>query len=432
MTLYPWPAINRRQFLLSSGSIALVAAAPQASHASSVAFVTSETGTLRRVLINPASAAGHPTSIHRLDEFWQDAAADIAAQHGEMLLQLRASGAEILHLDNVLDSAIAEARRARAWTGWLSANFPELMDTHGVQAATLLAQDAGSCAPHLMDGMSYVRDFAVMLPHGLALANIIDPNRARQAALFRFMVSYAPEFRSYPIVFDAQAEGLPVEGGDLQVLDANTLLVGVGNHTASAVAPRLARAAGMDVVAVNIANADRARWPLDHDPLRDFFFHLNTVVAQVAPGQVAILPWLFEREHTGTPDEDGFLIAEFGRLSLYRAGSGFRDRSLENLKLVDYLRGRGFEITDIGGRGRHDLEVLRTEAALSGAIFPRRERQGANMLALAPGFLLAFPGADATHTTLRDEHARVIAVGKADMWRGYGGPHSLSLSMERA
>jgi arginine deiminase len=432
MTLYSWPALNRRQFLLSSGSIALVAAASQASQASSAAFVTSETGALRRVLINPASAIGHRTAIHRLDEFWQDAAADIGVQHGEMVQQLRASGAEILCLDSVLDSAITEAKRAGAWTVWLSANFPELIDTHDVRAATLLAQDAGSCAPHLMDGMSYVRDFAVMLPHGLALANVIDPNRARQVALFRFMVSYAPEFRSYPIVFDAQAEGLPVEGGDFQVLDANTLLVGVGNHTASAVAPRLARAAGMDVLAVNIANADQARWSLDHDPLRDFFFHLNTVVAQVAPGQVAVLPWLFEMEHTGTPNESGPLIAEFGRLSLYRAGSGFRDRSVENLKLVDYLRGRGLKSTDIGGRERRDLEVLRTQAARSGAIFPRRERQGANMLALAPGLLLAFPGADATHATLRDENARIIAVGKGDMWRGYGGPHSLTLPMERA
>jgi arginine deiminase len=429
MTFFSSAAINRRQFLLGTGAIALAGTAPRTSRASSAAFVTSETGALRTVLVNPASAAGHGNLMHRLDPFWRDAAADVVAQHSEMMLQLQASGSGILRLGEVLDTAIAEAKWQCAWAPWLEAAFPELTDTDRVQGATLLARDTISCAGHAMDGLTYLRDFAVMLPRGLALGNFGDPNRARQAALFRFMVAYAPELRSYPIVFDAQSEGLRLEGGDLQVLDANTLLVGVGNHTDAGIAPRLARATDMDVIAVNIANADLAKWPLNHDPLRDFFFHLDTVVAQIAPRHVAVLPWLFEVAHTGAAS--GGLISEFGRLRLYRAGSGVRDRSVENLKLVDYLRGLGFRTTYIGAPERQDLQLFRAEAVRSGAIFPRHERQGANMLALAPGLLVAFPGADRTHAALRDTGANVVTVGKGEMWRGYGGPHCFTLPLQR-
>lgn len=441
MSLLSSRTIDRRQLLSGAGALSLAVVAPAPAFASSRLFVTSETGRLRKVLVNPATVADHAQCIlaghgtHDADPFWHDAVGDIVDQHADLMVQLKASGTRILQLEDVLDGAIAAARRAGAWTGWLSATYPELAGSGNVRAATLLARDARGASVHAacgqeMNGLSHVRDFAMMLPAGLLLCNVADPTRARQQALFRFMVAYAPEFRGYPVIFDAVAAGFRAEGGDFQVLDQRTLLVGVGNHTDARLAAVLARETGMDVVAVNIRNADTRRWKLDHDPLRDFFLHLNTSVAQIAPDHMLALPWLFEAAHTGRlPDP---LVADFGTIARYRARSGDVDTATRGMKLVDHLRDRGFTVSPIGAPADGDLERWLGEIADSRAIFPARERQAANMLALAPANLVAFPGADQTHVVLRGEGAKICTVAGGEVWRGYSGPNCLALPLERA
>jgi arginine deiminase len=435
-------AISRRHLLTGAGGIAVAMAAPRASSALVRPFVTSESTRLRRVLINPATAADYHgcAAMSAADPFWRDAVDDIVAQHAALALQLQSPGAQVMYLQAVLENAIDAARRQGAWAAWLRGTYPELADSHEVRAMTLLARDAsGRCAiaasgQSAMHGLGYVRDFAVMLPGGLLLGNVADASRSRQQALFRFMVAFAPEFRDYPIVLDGAAAGLRAEGGDIQVLDRHTLLVGVGNHTDARVAPLLARKTGMDVIAVHIRNADPARWRLDHDPLRDFFLHLNTSVAQVAPGHMLALPWLFEAEHTGRaalqrPDP---LVADFGQVTEYRAWSGDRVANAAGLKLVDCLRERGVTLSFVDGTDRDQLDRWLAETARTRVIFPARERQATNLLATAPGRLVAFCGAERTHAALRATGVQVRTAAGGELWRGYGGPHCLTLPLERA
>ena len=433
---------DRRRFLLAAGSLAVTVSAPCASGASPRPFVTSETGTLHRVLINPATRADHAGSamFDGMNPFWQEVVADVIAQQADMVRQLESAGTKVMRFEDLLETAIEAAKRQGAWRDWLCAVFPEMTHRKNVSAATLLARDVrGDCQimtrehDDAIHGLCYLRDFAVMLPKGLLLCNLADATRFPQSAMFRFVVAFAPAFQHCPVLFDAAVNGLRAEGGDIQMLDEHTLLVGVGNHTDSRVAARLARHTGMDVVAVNIRNADPARWRLDHDPLRDFFFHLNTSVAQIAPRHVLALPWLFETEHTGHSvlTRRNPLIAGFGSIQQFRASSGDSDPSVEGLKLVDYLHTRGFRVTYIAGAKRLDLDQWLDDAARTGVIFPTRERQAANMLATAPGVMLAFGGAERTHAALRSDGVCVSLITGHEMWRGYGGPHCLTLPLER-
>jgi len=408
------PRFDRREVLLGAGALAFTAATPCAVGASSRPFVTSETGTLRKALVHAATAADHmhcDAVTHGGSSFWWDAADDVAAQHAQMVLQLESTGAQILRLQEVLESAVDSARQ------------------RGVPSSVVTMFEG-----QVGQGLSYVRDFAVMLPKGLVLCNAADAARERQQALFRFVIEFAPAFRGYPVLFDAAAAGLRAEGGDIQVLDEQTLLVGVGNHTDPRIAAALARTTGIDVIAVNIRNADPARWRIDHDPLRDFFLHLNTSVAQIDRGHLLALPWLFEAAHTGHAAlrRADRLIADFGTIEKYRAWSGECDPTAAGLKLVDYLRTRGMTVSFVNGTGGDDLDRWLAEAAETRAIFPMRERQAANILATSPGSLIAFMGAERTHKTLRDDGMSVRTVMGCEMWRGYGGPHCLTLPLERS
>jgi arginine deiminase len=405
---------DRREVLLGAGALAFVAAAPSVASASARPFVTSETGALRKVLIHSATAANHANggiAITTSDPYWQDAVDEVVAQHAQMELQLTSAGVQVVQLEAVLENAFDTAQQCGVHCGRNPALQPQ--DLHR---------------------LSFVRDFATMLPRGLVLCNVADATRAKEQALFRFMVAFGQEFRSYPVLFDAAAAGLCAEGGDFQVLDQETLLVGVGNHTDARIAASLARNTGMDVIAVNIRNADPAKWRRDHDPLRDFFLHLNTSVAQVGPGQVLVLPWLFEAEYTGRTAlaRRDPLIANFGTIEKYCAHSGMCDATIAGVKLVDYLRTRGMKVSYIGGMDGEGPDRWLAEIARTRVIFPLRERQAANMLAIAPRALLAFNGAERTHTVLREAGVQVCTVAGCEMWRGYGGPHCLTLPLERA
>jgi arginine deiminase len=400
--------LDRRKVLLGAGALALAISLPRTSSASMRAFAISETGALQRVLVHsPAAMNPADCGLHCTDPFWHEAVDAAVAQHIDLVAQLESAGAEVLQFDDLLSSVDDAAKR------------------RGVRIHVERRYTAG---------LSYMRDFAVMLPRGLLLCNVSDPARAHEQALFRSVTAFAPAFQAYPVLFDAAGAGLPAEGGDFQVLDARTLLVGVGNHTDARIAPLLARKIGMDVIAVNIRNADQRKWRLDHDPLRDFFLHLDTSVAQVAEGHALTLPWLFEAKRTGRAalKRSNDLIADFGTVTRYEAESGAHDASIAEIKLVDYLRGRGIEVSAIESAFDDDFDRWLADTHRSGAIVPRRHRQAANVLATSRGVLLALKGAERTHASLSRARVRVCTLSGCEMWRGYGGPHCLTLPLERA
>jgi arginine deiminase len=421
--------------------MALATTVPRTTHALARPFVTSETGNLRRVLVHSATVPDHGDCalMGGPGSFGQDAVDDIVAQHADLARQLDSRGTRVLRLEDVLDSAIAAARHEGALASWLHGNYPGLTDRDEVRAALLLGRDSRGCplqaaqGPQPLHGLGYLRDFALMIPGGLVLGNVAAADRHRQQQLFRFTIRHAPELRRYPVLFDARSFGLSAECGDCHVLDERTLLLGVGNYTDPRIAAPLARHTGMDVVAVNIANADTARWRLQDDAMRDLFLHLNTSVAHVAPGHVLALPWWFEAEYTShaalkRPDP---LVVSFGRVARYRGWSGDRDQQVEGFKLVDYLRMRGIRLSFVGDVARDELESSLAATARNRVIFPARERQATNLLATAAGSLLAFRGSGRTHAALRADGVEVRTVAGQELWRGYGGPHCLALPLER-
>ena len=389
--------IDRRLMLVGAASLVPAIALAPAAQAMPPSFVRSETGSLRTVLVHPTTVADHAhcTLTCGANPFWQDALDEMVAQQAALTAQLEASGATVLRLDAMLAAAIESAKQQRVWNRWAPILRPDIVDSESLDAAALLGR-GDRARPGAMDGLTCLRDFAVMLPAGLLLCKVTDPARARQSDLFRFILAFAPALRSYPVVFDARREGLRAEGADVQLLDAETLLIGVGNHSDPRLAPLLARRVGMDVIAVDIRDGSQARWRLNQDPMRDVHLHLNTALAQIAPECMLALPQLVDAEG-------------FGSIRFHYAHSGLSDPSVEGMRLVDYLRARGTRIHVTDG-----------------------EKQATNMLATDPGVMLAFAGADVTHNRLRGEGIRLSTVAGPEVGAGYAGPHCLTLPLERA
>lgn len=472
--------MDRRTFLAAAAAGFVGAAAPAAGVGRR--FVTSDTDPLRRVLIYPPCPRALGPGPEEAEDGevapdvppWAEGAAqplwaEGAAQHRQFagLLAGGRGDVEVVALDRLLDGAIARCREAGRLGDWVLGTFPGLAGREAEITAAHLVGAAGEPAvampddeddppalPRPLPMMFFARDLAAMTPRGLVLGHFINEDRAMEVALLRFAREWSPELRGYPIAFDAAKARTYVQGGDVIVADERTLLLGVGNLTDRAAAPRLARALDLDVVSVQLPGArggDRrpggvavAPW----DGLRTLFLHLDTVCGLLGRRSVITVPYVFEAEYAGRDTirtlAAGFrkasrgapvdvrrterVLAEVGRVRRFRAGSGEPDGGVEGMKLVDYLRTRGYTPTFVGGEPPRDVDPDQ----LRERVLPELGNQAANVVALGPGRVIAYAGNEHTLRAVRAAGVDVATFPGSALAHWHGGPHCLTLPLERS
>lgn len=453
--------IDRREALMLLGAGAGALRWGRAEALGAAPFVTNDVAKLKRVLMCPPSSLDYPISRSDDDAVpILDIDIEVArAEHAELMRILRASGAEVLLVPDLLQEAIERARSKGIWETWLRSTHPRLSaDPKTVTAQVLLGNDPSTqyrtwpdgSYRHIIDGVGafiFSRDTAVTTPKGIVLLNVGNPNRVREQVLLRFIFAFAPQLERYPVVFDAQQEGLLAEGGDFQLVDEHTLFLGVGNRTDPRIAPILARRLGMDVLTVQTRKTDGLRHGEKRVRVRSVFLHLDTYFTHLGDKQALTLPWFLEAAQAGKDPYTQFLkgmaadgsisddelteardfIRDFGFLRLYRAGSGEEDTSVKEMKLVDYVRKAGYTVHFVGGEPP-GADLMRH---LFAVVLPEHQHQGANVVATAPGHIVAYEGSPHTHAALRSAGITVTTFVARELWPWNGGPHCLTMPLER-
>jgi arginine deiminase len=450
--------IARRSFL---GSLA----APFASRAAETApFVASDVGRLKRVLVHtPGPEVRKGLGIGYGPPRFLGGGVDERAgeEHLAMIALLRKSGAEVLTMESVLDEAVKAARAARQLVPWLRGWAPQLAPLEArLSGASLLGavddfvyhtDPDGNFLP-LADpagSIYWTRDSAVMTPRGVAFCHFLNEGRWNESTLVRFAYEWSPALRRYPIVFDAAEEQCTMEGGDITVFDSKTLFAGVGNRTSETAARRLARKLEMDVIAVQMPPgvAPKRGDNTPRTPLHGTFLHFDTVCTFVDRQTAVTLPFFLEKEFTGKDpltrmirglarlpkvneadmEKMAAVLRDLGRVRRYRAGSGELDPSLGDLKLVDYLKGRGIKVVYVGG----DVPSSGLEKHTAERVLFELRRQAANTLAVAPGRVLSYAGSPHTRQALEQAGIAVETFPGSEIMRANGGPHCLTQPLER-
>ncbi|MGY6531760.1 arginine deiminase family protein [Glycocaulis sp.] len=469
--------ISRRAALGLTGGAALSLVLPQVAcarqersprNSDGPAFVRNDIGRLREVLIHTSTERDYQIDRLRrglvpyLDLDWE-----VASRQQQAFAQLlRDAGANALEIEDVLASAIEVAKSDGSWRAWLSAAHPRLsLDPDAVTADTLLGRDPayqfqrrgdGSYS-HFASGTTstmWTRDASFMTPGGLVICNSASEGRLRENMTLRFIAMHAPELADYPVAFDAVAEGLIVEGGDAQMVDRNTLFLGVGQRSDPRTAPELARRLNLDVVAVQIHKTDF----LTRAPglagggavgqLRVLFLHLDTFFTHVNHEHVLAVPWFLEMEHSGEDPLSQFIrgaradtaieasdaeaglnfLKEFGKVTVYRAGTGQKE-DMEEMKLLDYVKARGYRVTYVGGREPEDSAEAFSH--FMNVSLGELRRQASNVVATAPGEVLAYAGSPRTRAALERDDIGVTSFDARELWAHHGGPHCLTMPLRR-
>lgn len=433
-------------------------------------FVTSDTATLRVTLVLPLGdwiykssqmgggmpffSTGHPPGV--IDEY--QALIDI----------LEREGVEVLNVHDLVQDAIDEARERGTLADVMRDLFPgsaeailQRLDEIDADSIFFLRDDHvymggedGAVAP-LFPGfgsMYWARDWAATTPKGVVIGNSRRFTRSLENKLAKFIFEYADRLEEFPVVFDAGEEGVHLDGGDLIVLDENTILLGVGNRTSREAAPKLAKKLDMEVIAVALP-----AWE-ERTGLARALLHLDTTFSLVDDQKILAVPYFHESRYAESNpvarmllgvakqaalwndvSEDDELtdsnverIQEtvnhmplVGKIVRYAAGSG-EEQPLDD-ELVDLFVARGYEVILVGGP-RGDLNE--TKWAMERAMYELRY-QGANVVQLAPGRVIAFEHNVHTNQALRDAGVQVLTFpGELIAVRG-GGPHCLLMPLVR-
>lgn len=249
-----------------------------------------------------------------------------------------------------------------------------------------------------MPNLMYQRDPMITIGNGAAIANLSSTIRAKEALLPRFVFAHHPSFESVKnaIYFDGTND-FHLEGGDVLVLNNETLLIGISKRTHPIAIEQLsqkllAQSGFKKVIALKI-------------PRNRAFMHLDTILTQVDRDAFLYHKSVFDLSHVFT------FTLENQQLSVKESKQTIQSL-LEN-ELAEPVR-----MIPCGG---------------DDTIASAREQwnDGANSLAIEPGKVIMYARNAKTNEALNKAGIDVISIQASELSRGRGGPHCLTMPLSR-
>ena len=397
---------------------------------------TSEVGRLRTVLLHRPGPELRRLTPRNNDQLLFDGVPWVGRaqeEHDAFAAALTERGVEVLHLDRLLaevlslPSARAELIAAAVDDPRLGGTLQRIATAHlGDLAAEDLAGTliAGLAHDELRGGkglayevmnrgdfvvpplpnLLFTRDSSVWVGDEVAVTSLAMPARHRESTITAAVYTHHPRFTGVAQLYGARLEHL--EGGDVLLLAAGVVAVGVGERTTPGGAERLARrvfARGLahTVLVVPIAQ-QRAT------------MHLDTIATMVDVDAMVMYPAVADSlmAWTVTAPSPADPAAEADGAELSVTGP------------------QPFVVAAAAAMGIDRLRVIDTGLD---PVTAEREQwdDGNNTLALAPRLAVAYERNTVTNAALEAAGIEVVSIAGSELGSGRGGPRCMSCPITR-
>lgn len=250
-----------------------------------------------------------------------------------------------------------------------------------------------------LPNMYFTRDPFSFVGSGVIISRMYSTARNRESLLGEFVLRNHPMFRGIPIYYD-RSDGYSIEGGDVMVLAPDTLAIGVSQRTQAGAVEKVAKRILADessgfrkVIAVNI-------------PKTRSYMHLDTVLTMVDKDKFAVHP------NVENSMEMFALTLKDGKFDIKKEEGSFRKNLARHLCLD--------EITFIECGGNSFIDSAREQW-----------NDGANTLALSEGNIIVYARNSVTNRLMAKSGLILNEIPCSELSRGRGGPHCMSMAIER-
>ncbi|MFA7653661.1 MAG: arginine deiminase family protein [Candidatus Magasanikbacteria bacterium] len=394
--------------------------------------VRGETGILRRVIVHapdqshelllPKNVQGKSKDYLLMDDILF---VSRAQQEHQILAKILETTAEVFYFRNLLAEVLADERVRKEALKMAGLEGKRGIPEDPVKLAdTLLSgQIEGRKLFHPAPNLIFTRDIAAVVGKSIVLSYAatfseytINRPREREMALMRMIIKNHALFSNYNII-DVNAgikKEVSCEGGDIQVVNGRTAMVGVSERTKDKAARQLAThlfGDGFEYVL-------KVKLPIGRATM-----HLDTVITMLSPQECVVHEGVIGKNFTVT-------VMTPSREDEYKGG------------LLPILADLGVNLQAYSCGGGDPIKATREQWT-----------DGANLMAIAPGVVVGYDRNIATASCLRerggfeiltaDEYLVnpdpyimggkkvLILIPSGELSRGRGGPRCLSLPLAR-